>query len=53
MLTMLSPVWESQLERKGLTLILDITPDLPKVLSDSEGLELMLTGLIDRNSVTL
>ncbi len=50
MLTMLSPVWSNQLERKGLKLILDITPDLPKVLSDSEGLELMLTGLIDRNS---
>jgi hypothetical protein len=50
MLTMLSPVWKSQLERKNLTLILDITPDLPKVLSDSEGLELMLTGLVDRNS---
>jgi len=50
MLTMLSPVWNNQLERKGLKLILDITPDLPKVLSDSEGLELMLTGLIDRNS---
>ena len=50
MLTMLFPVWSNQLERKGLKLILDITPDLPKVLSDSEGLELMLTGLIDRNS---
>ena len=50
MLTMLSPVWNNQLERKGLKLILDITPDLPKVLSDSEGLELMLTGLIDRNT---
>ena len=50
MLTMLSPVWKNQLERKGLKLILDITPDLPKVLSDSEGLELMLTGLIDRNT---
>ncbi len=50
MLTILSPVWNNQLERKGLKLILDITPDLPKVLSDSEGLELMLTGLIDRNS---
>ncbi len=50
MLTMLSPVWRNQLERKGLKLILDITQDLPKVLSDSEGLELMLTGLIDRNS---
>ncbi len=50
MLKMLSPVWSHQLERKGLKLILDITPDLPKVLSDSEGLELMLTGLIDRNT---
>jgi len=50
MLTLLSPVWKNQLERKGLKLILDITPDLPKVLSDSEGLELMLTGLIDRNT---
>ena len=50
MLKMLHPIWSNQLERKGLKLILDITPDLPKVLSDSEGLELMLTGLIDRNS---
>ena len=50
MLTLLSPAWTSQLERKGLKLVLDITPDLPKVLSDSEGLELMLTGLIDRNT---
>ena len=50
MLIILSPVWTNQLERKGLKLVLDITPDLPKVLSDSEGLELMLTGLIDRNT---
>jgi len=50
MLTILSPVWSNQLERKGLKLILDITPNLPKVLSHSEGLELMLTGLIDRNT---
>ena len=50
MLTILFPVWSNQLERKGLKLTLDITPDLPKVLSDSEGLELMLTGLIDRNT---
>ena len=50
MLRMLSPVWTNQLERKGVKLVLDITPDLPKVLSDSEGLELMLTGLIDRNT---
>ena len=50
MLATLSPSWKNQLERKGLKLVLDITPDLPRVLSDSEGLELMLTGLIDRNS---
>ena len=50
MLRMLSPVWSNQLERKGLKLRLDITPDLPKVLSDSKGLELMLTGLIDRKT---
>ncbi len=50
MLTLLSPVWSNQLERKGLKLVLDVTPDLPKVLSDSEGLELMLTGLIDRKT---
>jgi len=50
MLTILSPVWSNQLKRKGLKLVLDITPDLPKVLSDSEGLELMLTGLVDRNT---
>jgi len=50
MLHMLSPVWSDQLHRKGLKLVLDITSDLPKVLSDSEGLELMLTGLIDRNT---
>ena len=50
MLTILAPVWSNQLDRKGLKLILDITPELPKVLSDSEGLELMLTGLIDRNT---
>ncbi len=50
MLSLLSPVWSNHLERKGLKLLLDITPDLPKVLSDSEGLELMLTGLIDRST---
>ena len=50
MLTVLSPLWSNQLQRKGLKLFLDITPDLPQVLSDPEGLELMLTGLIDRNT---
>ncbi len=50
MLEMLHPVWSKQLERRGLTLHLDITPDLPHVLSDPQRLELMLGGLIDRNT---
>ncbi len=53
MLEMLRPVWSFQLERRGIKLHLDITPDLPKVLSDPEKLELMLGGLIDRNSRSL
>ena len=52
-LELLSPAWSNQLERKGLKLKLDITPELPKVLSDPEGLELMLGGLIDRNTRSL
>ncbi len=50
MLEILFPVWEKQLHRRGLRLDLDITPDLPCVLSDPERLELMLGGLIDRNT---
>ncbi len=50
MLEILYPVWNKQLERRGLKLELDITSDLPHVLSDPERLELMLGGLIDRNS---
>ncbi len=49
-LEMLFPVWEKQLHRRGLKLDLDITPDLPSVLSDPQRLELMLGGLIDRNT---
>ena len=49
-LEILSPVWEAQLERRGIKLNLDLTPDLPPVISDSEKLELMLGGLIDRNT---
>jgi len=49
-LEILFPVWEKQLHRRGLKLNLDITPDLPSVLSDPERLELMLGGLIDRNT---
>ncbi len=50
MLEMLQPSWSKQLDRRGITLTLDITPDLPQVLSDPERLELMLGGLIDRNT---
>ncbi len=49
-LEILFPVWEKQLERRGIKLNLDITPDLPKVLSDPKRLELMLGGIIDRNT---
>ena len=50
MLTMLCPAWSHQLERRGIKLQLDITPDLPEVLSDPGRLEPMLGGLIDRTS---
>ena len=50
MLELLHPVWSQQLERRGVQIHLDITPDLPQVLSDAERLEPMLGGLIDRSS---
>jgi len=50
MLTMLHPAWSQQLERRGVKLQLDITPDLPEVLSNPGRLEPMLGGLIDRTS---
>ncbi len=53
MLEMLHPAWNEQLERRGVQLFLDITPDLPQVLSDPERLEPMLGGLIDRSSRSL
>ncbi len=49
-LELLHPAWNVQLERRGVHLLLDITPDLPQVLSDPERLEQMLGGLIDRSS---
>ncbi len=49
-LEILFAVWEKQLDRRGIKLSLDITPNLPPVLSDPERLELMLGGLIDRNT---
>ncbi len=50
MLQILYPGWRLQLERRDIRFLLDITPDLPKVLSDPERLELMLGGLIERSS---
>ncbi len=50
MLTMLQPSWTELLDRRGIKLALEITPELPLVLSDPERLELMLGGLIDRST---
>ena len=45
-----SPIWRDQLERRQLSLRLEVQPDLPDVLSDPRRLEPMLGGLIDRVS---
>ena len=49
-LNKLSPVWSEQLSRRGIALKIDIPKQLPEILSDSEKLELMLRGLIDKNT---
>jgi len=49
-LNKLSPNWITQLRRRGIILNLDIPDELPDVLSNSEKLELMLRGLIDKNT---
>ena len=46
----LSPIWTKQLKRRGISLKVDIPKQLPQILSDSEKLELMLRGLIDKNT---
>jgi len=46
----LSPLWNKQLNRRGISLKIDIPNHLPQILSDSEKLELMLRGLIDKNT---
>ena len=46
----LTPVWNKQLNRRGISLRIDIPNQLPQILSDSEKLELMLRGLIDKNT---
>lgn len=50
MLEDLAPGWEQQLQRRGITLQLDLSANLPAVLSDPGRLEPMLGGLIDRSS---
>jgi len=46
----LSPYWVAQLERKGISLKVDVPNELPEILSNSEKIELMLGGLIDKNT---
>ncbi len=46
----LSPYWLTQLERRGISLKIDIPQELPEILSNSEKLELMLGGLIQKNT---
>ena len=49
-LNKLSPNWINQLRRRGIILKLDIPDELPDILSNSEKLEIMLRGLIDKNT---
>jgi hypothetical protein len=42
------PIWQRQLERRGLRFELQVAPELPAVLSDPVRLETVLGGLIDR-----
>ena len=46
-------LWQRQLARRGLELVLEIGAELPAVLSDPLRLETMLGGLIDRFSRSL
>ena len=46
----LTPSWNKQLNRRGISLKMDIPKQLPQILSDSQKLELMLRGLIDKNT---
>ncbi len=46
----LTPLWTKQLNRRGISLKIDIPTQLPEIMSDSEKLELMLRGLIDKNT---
>ena len=46
----LAPIWSKQLNRRGISLRIDIPSHLPQILSNSEKLELMLRGLVDKNT---
>ena len=50
LLTALEPAWQQQLQRRSLSLVLQIAADLPPVLSDPSRLETVLGGLVDRFS---
>ncbi len=50
LLEQLRELWQRQLSRRGLELVLEIGDDLPAVLSDPVRLETMLGGLVDRFS---
>ena len=50
LLEQLRDLWQRQLARRGLELVLEIAADLPAVLSDPLRLETMLGGLVDRFS---
>jgi signal transduction histidine kinase len=53
LLHQLEDLWQRQLGRRGLTLVLEIAADLPPVMSDPSRLETMLGGLMDRFSRSL
>tara|TARA_Y100001970_G_scaffold294194_1_gene448287 strand:+ start:10519 stop:11841 length:1323 start_codon:yes stop_codon:yes gene_type:complete len=46
----LAPEWKTQLKRRGIFFRLEISRDLPRIFSNSEKLEVMLKGIIDKNS---
>ncbi|MCT0206736.1 sensor histidine kinase KdpD [Synechococcus sp. CS-1332] len=53
LLYQLEALWQRQLGRRDLKLVLEIAADLPPVMSDPSRLETMLGGLMDRFSRSL
>ncbi|KEF41944.1 MAG: histidine kinase [Cyanobium sp. CACIAM 14] len=53
LLCQLEELWQRQLGRRDLKLVLEIAADLPPVMSDPSRLETMLGGLMDRFSRSL